>query len=424
MKVIIALLTTFVMLFAITVPSIHASEFDFRGQTVTLLGQVPSWNWEEGGIHEGRHLEAEEKFNCQIEWIAHGDAWRLDFLMTRLLAGESTHDIWLTQQRSFWPILAQGGVYPVSEILGPDYFDNLPSFSKAIAESLTYHGDIYGFGVRYRNPQVLEFVSYNTDLFEREGLPDLQNLYEDGDWTWDAMTDIAIQATADTTGDGDTDRWGIGTLSGSWVVWKALSNDARVSREIDGRLTFTFHEDPALETMHQIYEWREVHEVMGGDRRDDFIAGDMAMRHGGVYDVGAFNRHMEEDFRVVPLPLGPSSEKHRYPAHALFVNVLPANAENPEALIALYDFLLPKDDYDELVDEYLIDQVRDRKSFEILRRGHDEWAGEVFHRERHILADVLYPAVNDAITGERSPAAAMEEIRPEAQAIIDDLFDQ
>jgi ABC-type glycerol-3-phosphate transport system substrate-binding protein len=50
---------------------------------------------------------------------------------------------------------------------------------------------------------------YNKDLIDEYGLKDPLELYDRGQWTWDAFLDLAVQATRDTNKDGTTDTWGI-----------------------------------------------------------------------------------------------------------------------------------------------------------------------------------------------------------------------
>lgn len=63
------------------------------------------------------------------------------------------------------------------------------------------------------NPQGVDIVAQglgvNLDIIHANGLPNPLELFEAGQWTWDAMLEIMRDATADTTGDGVVNQFGI-----------------------------------------------------------------------------------------------------------------------------------------------------------------------------------------------------------------------
>ena len=125
------------------------------------------------------------------------------------------NDLWHVQNKiGYWELVSGGAVYDVYELLGEEYYAMLPPSFIATEEALKYEGKYWGIGTMEWRPTYgyqndIMFVAYNKDLFEREGLPDLYELYLDGEWTWDMATEIAVKATQDIDGDGVVDIWGI-----------------------------------------------------------------------------------------------------------------------------------------------------------------------------------------------------------------------
>lgn len=420
------------VLFILTIQPMDVLAVDFGGRTVTIFawGGPPDHLFREGGDYAGRIEEAEEKFNMNLEFdfIEGGDYASGEGLITRLLAGDSTHDIWMQQQRWFWPIVHHGIFYPVSEVLSPEYYEALPALPRTAAkEGFTYRGETYGFGVEHGAIHPIVVTMYNKDLFEREGLPDLYDIYKAGDWTWDKLTEIGTQVIRDTTGDGEIDQWGIvGQIrSPTMAVILGSTNQANPTTiDKDGQVKFAFNEEPALETLHQLYNWMYVDGIVGSSQRIiPFSHGEAALEIGGFHIVDRVNAIMEEDFGVVPLPMGPRETEYRYHNTALISWVLPANAENPEGLVKVLDFMWRKEEYDERLQHYIEARVRDRRSANVMMQAHDNWAGEAFDLE-YAIRDLFWGPISAAMTGEESPSAAMDMIAPVIQTRLDEIYGQ
>ena len=87
-----------------------AADYDFGGETITIwdLGDFgdAQWVFEEGEILAGRIEEAEAKFNVNIELDSDPSVHE------RLLAGDSTHDIWLQPHQVLFPVEVAHGYKP------------------------------------------------------------------------------------------------------------------------------------------------------------------------------------------------------------------------------------------------------------------------------------------------------------------------
>src|SRR5690554_2639563 len=116
---------------------------DFGGATVTLVAWFdPMEGFYEGGDYAGRLEEAKELFNIgevkflQVPWGEEG----LEIYMSRFLAGDSDYDLWMLPHVSYFPLWAAGALYPISDIVGDGYYDNMPYQHQKMAEMLSVDG--------------------------------------------------------------------------------------------------------------------------------------------------------------------------------------------------------------------------------------------------------------------------------------------
>lgn len=409
-----------------------AGSYDFGGNTVTII----SWTSERMEKFfndylplEGRVAEAEELWNCKIEWFQFREVAEMAF--NRLLAGEAAYDLWHVQNKiAYWDLVAGGAAYPMGELLGDEYYDNLPPSFIATEEALKYQDQYWGIGPVEWRPMYgyqndILFVVYNKTLFEREGLPDLFELYEAGEWTWDMATEIAVQATQDFDGDGVVDQWGI-VDARPWDL--AVANGASLTKiDENGRVVFAADEPAYLEALEQCYEWWTELGVQfpgygSGDLNTTFTSGRGAMRFStAAYGLADLITQMEDDWGIVPMPMGPSADKHYWTVQALNTTLVPVSATDPEGLAALRTFLWREDDV--TPSDFLAAHVRDQNSAQVILAANAEWEGQASRMFENYLGE-FGNLTREVQSGTKSAAAAMAEVKPVIQASLDDLFGQ
>ncbi len=389
----------------------YVQDYDLGGRTINVV----SWT------ELSRLQEAEEKFNVKINWIPTVNNQQIETVLSRLLAGESEDDIWLVSQEHFWTLLAQNALLPVNDLVPEGYFENnLVPERQAISEMLSFRGNKYVFDNYFNMASQYRLILWNKDLFAREGFPDLYELYENGEWTWDAFEQILHAGYKDTDGDGQIDQWGLGDLGWDWH----FTNGGKIVREIDGRMVFTLDESANLEVLTQIGEWGRTGKILTDTDLTQFKAGNVAMASTLAWRISRIT-DMEDDYGIVPYPLGPSGDKYVYPAAALNALVLPVNSRDPEALIALVDYVAPADDWVRQVESYVMSIARDRQSARILLEGTENWGGEAYSFTgvlgfwyNGILGNIRGQVAN----GSKTAAAAVAEQKAAAQSRLDELF--
>lgn len=426
-----------------------SAPYDFGGETVTIVMWGGDRAWQDS--RAVAHLEdVQERFNVEIRWeTTQAQQAFVDQVAQFVLEGNE-NVILFGQNQWMNMAAAEGLLYPLDEVLGEEYYDNMPSMVAGPFRSQNkFRGTSYGF-LTQMNPPIGEIqgIIWNKDLFEEEGFPNLYELYEAGEWTWEVFRDIALRATKDTSGDGEVDQWGVTTRMGgvssgqfyALIYHFAHANGGELIRTVDGRDVFAFTEPQALAAMEL---WKDLNDNMAIASDANwirFVEGDVAM---DVNILGQLNhRHFVEiefNFGFVPLPLGPEGTEYAASNRLFWLGMLPATVKNPEALIELYNALyemtpeyepfVNKPDYRTLAEweeafwTGLTLNLRDRESLDTINwmianvRPMTYW---------QILEGVpgFTDAVRSALTGAENPTAAMSAIAPAVQARIDEALGQ
>lgn len=404
--------------------------YDFGGETVTII----SWTSErmekffnDNLVLMGRVAEAEELFNCKIDFMQTRDIPDVNF--NRLLAGESGNDLWHVQNKiGYWELVAQGAVLPMSDILPEQYYESLPPSLISVEKALEYDGKYFGVGpvewrplYGYQNDMI--FVAYNKTLFEREGLEDLYEVYLAGDWTWDKATELAKKITQDIDGDGIMDQWGMVDVR----IWDlAVSNGSSITRvDENGRVIFTADEPGYIEALEQHKEWATDLQVLmtSGSAMDTFVNGQAGM----FFYAGAWQLpdnvlpRMTDEWGLVPYPKGPRVDEHKWTVQALSTTLIPLNAKDPEALVALKSFLWREEDV--TVGDLLATHVTSQDAADVFLTANNEWDGNASRLFQDYYATFDTDS-REVTSGAKSASALMAELKPIIQANLDDLFSQ
>lgn len=397
-------------------------EVDFKGKTVTILVGDLGYTGPNGGSPTPERIaEAEALYNVKIATQNLGTSNVTETITSRILSNDSTLDVIRMPHRYGYYTLVSGGMLlPMSEILTDEYYESLPNADRYCIEKLVYGNDLYGFGVTYGlfNATMM-FTMYNRDIIEAEGLEDPYELWLNGEWSFAKMTELAVAATKDLTGDGNPDQFGIEDKSvshNSRIHRIAGANGAEIAKLDDnGNWKFAYNEPEALEVLSQVAQWRTELNVTGGS-----LSGGTALFHTHNHLAGA--RNYTINWGMVPIP-GSTPGEYRYPVFDFAMNMLPLNSEYPEGLVALIDFLFRAEDGQEFLDYNINTYMSNREQMSVFDEAVTTWAGEG-DPFQDMLWTPMQQSILSAIRAEKGAAAAMDEIAPTVQAALDDLFNQ
>jgi len=394
---------------------------DFEGRTVTIV----TFTWvsadlQEGGKFAHRLDEAEELFNADIQLLeAQWDGYT-ELLMSRLLSGESTYDIWTVPIDMYWTLIGRQALLQLDGILPPEYYEELPGDMRKLNDVFEYMGKRYTIA----QPSVIgpKMMAWNKTLIEKESLPNVYELYINGEWTWDALEQIARQAAKDTDGDGVIDQYGLAMMAG-WMHDMVFSNGARIVRKADdGGMKFALTEPQAITAMKRYQEW------MAADWRTEahweFNLGKTALAWGWGWD--GYMPECDFEWSYVPFPKGPDADRYVFPMESTGQFCLPANSAAPEALIALCSYLWRWEDADAVKEDFIRSHAMDRESAQMMYSVAEHWSGEIMQGHETLgsywIDGSIYQRIVNEILEGNSPATVVNKVAPEVQAALDALF--
>lgn len=419
------LLMVSVSAFAYVSDRMDFGKIDFQGATVTyLMHHDAIAEFEEGGAKAGMLEEAKELFNIgKIEKVVVGWGEVGDTALNRFMAGDSGYDLWRVPFAFYWGLASRGAFFPVNEVLTDEYFENLTPITRDRNYELEHNGQLFQFSVGMDDYGHASFVVFNRDLIEAEGLEDPYELYANGEWTFEKMTEMARKATRDTDGDGIVDQWGLSDTDPKNFIY--AYGGAITRRDADGRVYYAMDEPEAVAGLRQWVDWVKVEQIASGGE-NEFGTGQIAMAFLPLYAIGAHN-DWPFSHGILPYPQSPYTDAPTFLPGGADAWFIPANSEYPLGLIALDNFLFPLDSYYDTLDDYIAARIADRESYEILYEAMENFWPEDYHMNflgGRWDGDLPYGKVCGDINGDISPATATAEVKAAAQAILDEMFDQ
>lgn len=289
--------------------------YDFGGRVVRIGSYFDMTPNPDGNVFEAafaKRIEfVEENYNCDIEFVVVGDDY-IDSYVTSVLAGEPVCDVGYILSYKLLPSLIEGGIaYPISDLGVVDF--SSPWYNQPSVEAGTYKDKIYTMGMTGADVQYGIF--FNKTLFERYSLPDLYELYESGEWTWDKFKEIAIAGNQDTNGDGENDIWGFNQREN--LIWSFMaSNGAEAVKKTSTGIELALDSKEAVEALDYYADFMlNVDHLQGwlGDwtsQIQSFRDGQSMMCYEAWWISYGFLKEMQDEWGFVPFPKGPSGKEY------------------------------------------------------------------------------------------------------------------
>ena len=258
--------------------------------------------------------EFQEKYNFTITRANLG-SWMeyQEIIVSSIMAGDPAADVIVMDQKFIAAPLSQGLLYPLNTLESFNFDDE--KWNQVVRKMMTIGDNTYGMAHGRMEPRLGVF--WNKRLFEEAGLnPDLPyELQAKGEWTWQALEDLARQLTRDINNDGVIDVYGISSFSKDFFRGCVFSNNAQFIGVDENGKFYNATGDPnfleALEWGRSLYDKGYHMPQPEGSNWDWFIAtfleGKVAMQCAEQYKVSTW-KDMEDDWGFVIFPKGPKGE--------------------------------------------------------------------------------------------------------------------
>ncbi|MCR5558543.1 MAG: extracellular solute-binding protein [Butyrivibrio sp.] len=412
--------------------------YDFGGRTFRIGSYYDMTPDPNSGALEAaladRIAEVEEKCNCKIEFVDLGGDYVADYV-TSVLAGDPVVDVGYVITTTLLPSLIEGGIAtPLSDLGVLDLSEY--KWRADVVEAGKYKGKNYA--MLLKDPEIRYGIFWNKSLFDQYGLPDLYELVDKGEWTWDKFQEIAQAGNQDLDGDGAIDIYGFNAREN--LAWCYLySNGAYVAEKTDSGIKVDLSDNKVAESLTglqnfaQNVEYRDAIDwsVEGWDSFiKDFRDGKYMMCLEEFWISYAYlNKEedgMSDDWGWVPFPKGPSAKDWSCYGKENGARFILNGVEKPEEVAQVYDLITDLADTDEEWDDLMEDKLEnwcdDAKTAELV--------SYIYNNKLAVINGVmgfsdLNGAINDMISevtsGNMTPATALETYQSSIDAAIADL---
>ena len=408
-------------------------EHDFGGIDIVFFSPYGL-----GDAHQPGASPESDRFWQRVEFFQ--DRWNFNFeirnvgwghemarYITTTLAGDPYGHFGRIISRDLFPSFITSGI--AQELTQFNVFDQHPEVHPLLMESSEFDGGYYGirqgfgfgWGGIHGNSTAIFF---NITMLEREGQPTPFELYERGEWTWEAMLELANAVTRDLDGDGEIDQFGItGRHAGQAFM---SSNAASTIWEEGGNFRFGLRDANALEaatfwgTVTSSPAW------LGGGAWNapflNFRDGRVAMTIAQFWSRGNYSEaNMSDEWGWVPIPMGPQGQDARFiMADEEAMWFMPSSAPNQwEAAMVMQ--ALSTDIHFDPNDFLIIEEanVRNLATLQMYDHVMTTYNVRLDHFYSFGIGGILGGAFG-RIAGGESASSVMEEIAPAVYANIED----
>jgi len=207
------------------------------------------------------------------------------------------------------------------------------------AHGLLYPDKIYGL---YENYIASVYgVFYNTDIFRRNGIPDLCDIKSQGNWNWDTFADIAVRLTQDVDGDGIIDQWGA-TSDGAISTTLAFmySNLEPVIKLENGQYIYNLGSRNSLKALQFVSDLFNTYRVIPNENGESHFKNNKSAMYIYLAWYGLnFKNAGLSHVRFEEMPYGPDNNgtlnvKDRNAQYFFF----PSNLEDPEGVVNAFAY--------------------------------------------------------------------------------------
>ncbi len=338
-----------------------------------------------------RNKAIEDKFNCKIRYEYYDPTSFYDEMYPAIMSGEKVADVMDVTLFTYGKLATGDYLYDMSKLPNTDFKQDhwLNIYDDT---AVLFSGERYGASAAFANPYTHGFgVYFNKRLIEELNLDDPYELMAQGKWNWDTFSAMVAKSMKDINSDAvfdNSDIYGVtGGLDGGMTAFFLANGLDMLKISKEGTVTYGMTDPnviPTLTKMKKMFGAPGAYYYGGGDASlctEMFINGQVTF-YLNLTTRGQALREMNDDFGLVPIPMGPDVD-HYYSAidHNTPIVCVPKSIDNPEATGLILEAMAGTS-YGELSiwqDEISSTYYRDEESAQVL--------------EKDILPNIVYDPV-------------------------------
>lgn len=412
--------------------------YDFGGVTVSQCNYwgkdlTPGQN-DETDRFIARIEELNAKYNVKFEYRK-GPEDYYDNMVTTIMAGEAYGDLLFAFPWDFSNWVKAGAAKDITDLVAELGLD-LSAYNPAATEEGTIGGRIYG--LNKEKSEVNSMIAFNKRLVEEAGLESPYELVKRGEWDFAALKKYA-KAMTKFDANGVNTQWGLSSFDAPWLAVTMIYANFGSVVDFSGEAPVLSMDAPnALEALNLAAEMATVDKSIFvtqlGAEWDTavkmFTGGQIGMLRSEQWIIDCFNAwNMEDDFGLVPFPMGPQATAFIDDISSQAVYFIPSNVDDEHAKAALLY-------YDELYNDLYPELSQEEKAVtKFTRYCRDEesvanmaniYYGGMTKSTGIYKAGVTMENINDIMyaiyAGTSTPAAVIAEKKPAIQAVIDEIY--
>jgi len=321
--------------------NVQEEKIDFGGKTISIM--YPGQLLEDYKLKRINDVIG-TKYNCRIAWNLVSWEYYKKELLNDIMAGKCGSDIiYLNGNKPFSQIVEKGVLTALDEYINfeEDIFNN------RLQDRSLWNGKHYGLCLVDRASLNFEqpMIGYNKEMLESNGLPDISELQQKGQWTWEKFEEITSKVTSDTDGDGITDIWGAVMPSGEYFLGRLiLSNGSNLVKQDDTGRPVPNTEDPAvIEAVDFLYKLLNVHKsvltdsVKLGDKVNTEVILTLVQQNRVAITIPKhfFLVQADSNLRMAFYPKGPRASDYSCILDAGQVYAIPSCVENKKEIAVI-----------------------------------------------------------------------------------------
>ena len=263
------------------------------------------------------------KYGITVENITVDQKALMSRFVTMCNADEAPDIYW----QNYYPNLAAKGYVQA--------WDNYVDLNADVWKNIKTSVDKWAIGKKhyylFTEGTRLGFVMYNCKAFK--GLTEPAELFKQGKWNWDAMSDLAEKLTVDSNRDGKPEQYGLAIEDGARSFMYTTGSD--VIDFVNGKPVNKFRTSQMARAVNYMVDLHnDVQIYGGGDKMEAFKRGEVAMYAGHLWQVLTIIDKVESgDVMFTAFPSDPTLDKY-YMAEETPGLFLPAKAKNPKGAAA------------------------------------------------------------------------------------------